>query len=216
VTALDRLTRRRLLAIAASAVALLAVGITVGVIRANDSGEQSVWVDLEPPVAMPDAVLTDASGAQFDLQERTTGRVTLLYFGYLNCVDVCPIHMDVLSDVVDTLEPEVRDQIDVIFVTTDPERDTPAALGEFLANFDASFSGLTGSARVLRDLQVAAGLPVAVAEPVGQDGSYVVGHATQVLVFGRDGVARRAFPFGVRQTDWARVLPQIVEEGTGS
>lgn len=214
--ALDRVTRRRVGVIAASAIAVLALGVTVGVVRGSEPSESAVWVDLDPPVEMPDAVLTDTSGEPFDLRERTAGRVTLLYFGYLNCPDVCPIHMDVLGDVVDTLQPDVRDQIDVVFVTTDPARDTPEAMREFLDHFDTSFIGLTGSPRELQELQIAAGLPVAVAEPVGEDGGYLVGHATQVLAFGRDGLARRAFPFGVRQADWARVLPSIVDEGDES
>lgn len=213
---LDRTTRNRMLWIAACALVVLAVGVAVGVTRSDGAAGPPISVPIEPALQMPDAVLTDQHGEPFDLRERTAGRVTLLYFGYLNCPDACPIHMQILGDVMETLQPDVRDQIEVIFVTTDPARDTPEALGAFLEHFDPTFIGLTAPAGTLVDLQIAAGLPVAVIEPTNSDGGYLVGHSTQVLVFGADGYARRAFPFGVRETDWASALPKIVAEGEGT
>ena len=119
--------------------------------------------------------------------------------------------MAVLDHTFEKLASDVRESIDVVFVTTDPERDTPAELGAFLDRFDPEFIGLTGSADDLRDTQVAAGVPVAVIEPPDADGEYLVGHATQVVVFDADGIARRVYPFGVRQSDWLADLPRLVE-----
>ena len=203
-------TRRQVIVIAVAAFVLLGIGLLVGFARSDDPTPPN-WVELTAPVEMPDVVLTDQDSQPFDLRERTRGRVTLLYFGYLNCPDACPIHMAVLGSTFEQLAPEVRSEIDVIFITTDPARDRPADLRDFLARFDAAFIGLTGPDEVLRDAQIAAGVPVAVAEPSDDAGDYLVGHATQVLVFDRDGIARRVYPFGVRQSDWVADLPRLVE-----
>lgn len=205
-----RTTRRRVITIAIVAFVVLAVGLAVGFTRSSEPTPN--WVELSTPVEMPDIVLTDTDGEPYDLRAESEGRVTLLYFGYLNCPDACPIHMAVLDHTFEQLAPDVRASIDVVFVTTDPERDSPADLGAFLDRFDPDFVGLTGSADDLRDAQVAAGVPVAVVEPADADGEYLVGHATQVVVFDADGVARRVYPFGVRQSDWLADLPRLVAE----
>ncbi|TDT17120.1 protein SCO1/2 [Ilumatobacter fluminis] len=205
-----RTTRRRVITIAIVAFVVLAVGLAVGFTRSSEPTPN--WVELSTPVEMPDIVLTDTDGEPYDLRAESEGRVTLLYFGYLNCPDACPIHMAVLDHTFEQLAPDVRASIDVVFVTTDPERDSPADLGAFLGRFDPDFVGLTGSADDLRDAQVAAGVPVAVVEPADADGEYLVGHATQVVVFDADGVARRVYPFGVRQSDWLADLPRLVTE----
>jgi len=205
-------TRVRVIVIGVVAVTVLMVGLLVGYMR--DGGDPSTaYVELAIPVEMPDLVLTDTDGDPFSLRDETDGRVTLLYFGYLSCPDACPIHLAVLGKTFEGLTGEVRDQLDVVFVSTDPARDEPAEIREYLDRFDRSFIGLTGSTEELRTAQVAAGVPVAVAEPADEDGEYLVGHATQVLVFDRDGVARRVYPFGVRQSDWVVDLTELVEEG---
>jgi protein SCO1/2 len=136
--------------------------------------------------------------------------VTLLFFGYLSCPDVCPIQMAVLSEALDDLAADVRARIRVVFVTTDPARDSPEDMRQWLDTFDARFVGLTGTPEQLRAVQEAARVPVALTEPAADDGSYLVGHATQVLAFGPDGRAWLAYPFGVRRGDWARDLPRLV------
>lgn len=204
-----RTTRRRVIIITVVAFAVLGVGLAVGFTRSSDPDPN--WVELSTPIEMPDVVLTDTDGRPYDLRAESDGRVTLLYFGYLNCPDACPIHMAVLDHTFEQLAPDVRESIDVVFVTTDPARDTPDDLGDFLDRFDPEFIGLTGSVDDLRDTQVAAGVPVAVVEPADDDGEYLVGHATQVVVFDADGIARRVYPFGVRQSDWLADLPRLVE-----
>ena len=209
-----RLPVARLVAIGLGAVALLVVGLTVAWARAADEASSGVAVELPRPIDAPDVVLTDTDGADIHLPTALAGRTTLLYFGYLNCPDACPIHMAVISGVMRRLPVDVVNDIQVVFITTDPDRDDAAALREYLDRFDPSFIGLTGSDQDLIETQIAAGVPVAVREPADDDGEYLVGHATQVLVFERDGVARVAYPFGVRQSDWAADLPRLVEQGS--
>lgn len=210
---LDRTTRFRSIVIVATAVLLLATGLLVAALS-DDEPRGRAFVELAVPLELPDVILTDTEGRPYDVRAESDGVVTLLYFGYLNCPDVCPIHMAVLGATFDALPTAIREQLRVVFVTTDPARDDPTAIRAYLDRFDASFVGLTGSADELRSVQVAAGVPVAVAEPADDTGDYLVGHATQVLAFERDGVARRAYPFGVRQSDWATDLAELVDRSS--
>ena len=100
---------------------------------------------IDTPVPKPDLTLTDTNGEVFDLRAETEGYLTLVFFGYTYCPDVCPVHMANLSAVFGDLIPEVRDRIKVVFVSTDPERDTPERLRSWLDNFDRAFVGLRGS-----------------------------------------------------------------------
>ena len=85
---------------------------------------------LDQPFAKPDLVLTDTHGKTFDLRKQTKGRPTLVYFGYTHCPDVCPLTMSNIAVAKQQLPKAEQDKLRVVFVTTDPERDTPAALGK--------------------------------------------------------------------------------------
>ena len=167
---------------------------------------------LSTPLAKPAFELRDTRGAAYDFRRETQGKVTLLFFGYTSCPDVCPVQLANLAAVFGELGPSVRDAIRVVFVTTDPERDTPERLRGWLDHFDESFVGLIGDTARTDALQRELGLPVPVRTPTG-DGGYSIGHAAQVLVFTRDGRAHLVYPFGTRQADWAHDLPKLVEEG---
>src|SRR5437588_9584232 len=99
---------------------------------------------VTPPLPKPGFVLTDTSGAAFDFRQRTEGYVTLLFFGYANCPDQCPMHMANLGSALKRMPASIADRVKLVFVTTDPERDLPAALRRWLDLFDRRFIGLTG------------------------------------------------------------------------
>lgn len=174
-------------------------------------------VALPSPIAKPALMLTDADGQPYDFVERTRGKVALLFFGYTHCPDVCPLHMANIAAVLKTMPAEDRARVATVFVTTDPERDTPARLKEWLANFDPSFVGLTGTAAEITSAQAALNLPPAQREyPSADSSAYFVGHAAQVFAFARDGYAYTIYPFGIRQEDWANDLPLLVRDATGT
>jgi copper(I)-binding protein len=100
----------------------------------------------------------------------------------------------------------------VVFVTTDPERDTPTRIRQWLDAFDPRFVGLTGSRDEVNRIQASFGLPPAQLQG-GTADNYIIGHATQILAFGFDNLARLAYPFGTRQADWAHDLPRLVQQG---
>jgi protein SCO1/2 len=178
---------------------------------ANDAPKWRGTV-LATPWAKPEFTLTDDNGQPFDFRAQTDGYLTLLFFGYTHCPDVCPLHMANISAVLEELPGDVRVNTKVVFATTDPARDTPAVLKKFLDNFDPTFIGLTGTAQQMDDAQRATGIPVSVAEPPKADGSYTVGHAAQVIAYTRDGEAHVVYPFGTRQSDWADDLPRLLSE----
>ncbi|MFD6986957.1 SCO family protein, partial [Streptomyces sp. NPDC059956] len=80
---------------------------------------------LDRPFDKPDVVLTDTTGKPWNLREQTKGKPTLIYFGYTNCPDVCPLTMSNIAVAKKALPKADQDKLQVVFITTDPERDTP-------------------------------------------------------------------------------------------
>ncbi len=167
---------------------------------------------LPLPVQRPDFTLADTEGRPYSFLEETRGRVVLLFFGYTWCPDVCPIHMANLGQVIKTVPAEDRHRVEVVFVSTDPTRDTPERIREWLDVFDPSFVGLRGTLDEVNRVQNQVGLPASVLDEPDENGEYLVGHAASVLAFSADGPARLRYPFGTRQSAWAHDLPKLIEE----
>ncbi|HEX6254770.1 MAG TPA: SCO family protein [Euzebyales bacterium] len=177
-------------------------------------GWNGVAVDGAP--RMPAQSFTAADGRPFDLAAAMRERPTLVYFGYTNCPDMCPVHMANIAAALDetTVDPA---QVNVVLVTADPERDTPEVLGEFLETFDRSFIGLWAPREEVDAVLHGLGLPPSTIEEdddgQGRDGhGYTVGHPSQVFAFDTTGRARLAYPFGTRQSQWVEDLPKLVRE----
>nr|WP_208382898.1 SCO family protein [Modestobacter marinus] len=154
-----------------------------------EGGVREGGMQLVDPYQKPDFTLTDTSGAPFDFAAQTADGPTLLFFGFTNCPDICPTTMADVMLALGEVDPAVAEQTSVVFVTTDPARDTPEVLGEYLDRFDAglptSFVGLTGSQEQIDQAQLAAGVPLA------QDGGE--SHSALLLLYGTDGEADVAF-----------------------
>ena len=197
----------RLAAVGLVTVSIVACGLPA---EGGRSGELRGSV-MDTPIPKPALTLTDTHGEEFDLRAETDGYLTLLFFGYTNCPDVCPVHMANLAAVFGDLVPEVRHRIKVVFVTTDPERDTPERLRSWLDNFDPSFIGLRGSVDSINAALAEMLLPGVAVLPAEHGGEPMIGHPAAVIAFSPDGLARVRYPFGVRQMDWAHDLPLLVE-----
>jgi len=156
----------------------------------------------------PDITLTDQHGQRFALKPRTHGKVTLLYFGYTHCPDVCPLTMSMLAQAVKALPAATVRDIAVVFVTTDPARDTPAQLRQWLANFDRSFVGLTGSRTAIIQAQRQVGAPPSVTEPLAK-GSYGVDHGAFIYAYGPDDLAHIVYFQGVQPAALAADLRRL-------
>jgi protein SCO1/2 len=164
---------------------------------------------LPAPLPKPDFALPNTAGTRFDFRAETEGYLTLLFFGYTYCPDICPVHMANLAAVLRKLPPSTTNRVKVVMVSVDPERDTPERLRSWLDNFDRSFVGLTGTADELAAIQQSLYLPVAVKQGEGSD--YTVGHSTAILAFTTDNLAHVRYPSGTRQSDWAHDLPLLIE-----
>jgi protein SCO1/2 len=141
--------------------------------------------ELAKPYVMPDITLEDTSGHPFNLVTDTTDPVTIVFFGYTNCPDICRLVMSDLTLAVTRLPDDVADQTEVVFVTTDPARDTPQVLRTYLDRYDAGFIGLTGG---LPDIVSAAQQMQVAIEGKKRlpSGGYDIGHGAQVIGFVHD------------------------------
>ena len=132
--------------------------------------------------------LTDQNGARFDSRS-LQGKYRIVYFGYTFCPDVCPVDMQQIGLAMKRLEasePELARRVQPIFITTDPERDTPAVLREFVAAFHPRLVGLTGTAQEIAAVSKAHGVYGVKQETKGASG-YLVDHSRIALLFGPKG-----------------------------
>ena len=167
---------------------------------------------ISPPLPKPRFTLTDSSGAPFDFASKTQGYTTLLFFGYTHCPDMCPLQMSTIAQALKKIPPASADRFKVVFVTTDPDRDSPQVLRAWLDHFDKRFIGLTGSEVEIAAAQIAANLSPAKKSAVRPDGAYEVGHAAFVLAYTKDNLAHVIYPVGVKEDDWVHDLPYLATE----
>ncbi|MFJ6085479.1 SCO family protein [Streptomyces sp. NPDC092369] len=148
----------------------------------EDTSQKAATV-LDKPFEKPDLVLTDTKGEKYDLRKETAGRPTLIYFGYTHCPDICPLTMNNLAVAKKQLPKAEQDKLRIVFVTTDPGRDTPAELGKWLKGIDSQIVGLTGDFATIQAGARTMGISI---EPTHKDkktGKVVSVHGTQVIAF---------------------------------
>jgi len=167
---------------------------------------------VSPPLPKPRFTLTDTSGAAFDFRAKTDGFVTLLFFGYTHCPDICPLQMHTIADALRKLPTGSAAQFKVVFVTTDVAQDTRESLRAYLDRFNKSFVGLTGTEEAIQAAQMAANLPPAKKGSVQSNGEYEVGHSAFVLAYTKDNLAHLVYPAGMKSEDWVHDLPLLVSE----
>jgi protein SCO1/2 len=145
-------------------------------------GPMSAATVLTESRALPAVDLIDAHGSRLGL-DAFRGRFTLLYFGFTQCPDVCPLTLKALADARAQVAARAPQAVPrVVFVSVDPERDTPAAIAEYLGHFDESFVGATGADARLAPLVAALG--VTVEKHHHGDDHYSVTHNDTVYVIG--------------------------------
>ena len=112
------------------------------------------------------------------------GKLVVLYFGYTSCPDVCPTELQAITLALDKLGA-AADAVQPLFITVDPERDTPARLAEFVSSFDRRLIGLTGDMPAIRKAALA--YRVYFAKPATAAANYPVDHTGFIYLVGRDG-----------------------------
>lgn len=149
------------------------VGVLALTACGSDTATPFAGTTLDPVYVVPDTDLTDTSGAEFSLAADTDKRLTLVFFGYTRCVDICPAVLSHLASALTRLDEADRSQVDVVMVTSDPEHDTPQVLRDYLDRFDRSFIGATSDFDTIVDV----GRSLA----VGIDRTDPGGHTTQIM-----------------------------------
>lgn len=167
---------------------------------------------MDPPREKPTFELTDTSGESYEFASETEGQLTLLYFGYLNCPDICPVHLAQIAEVFDRV-PDVARDTEVVFVSIDPERDSPDQIRDFLDRFDTRFVGLTGTEAELEAAQEAVGVTPAYRVEGEGGGEYTMQHAGWVIAYAPDGMNHSIYPFGTRQSEWNNDLQVLAQMG---
>ncbi|NBM20308.1 SCO family protein [Streptomyces sp. GC420] len=166
---------------------------------------------LDRPFDKPPLILTDTKGETYDFVKETRGRPTLIYFGYTNCPDVCPLTMSNIAIAKKALPRADQDRLRVVFVTTDPERDTPASLGKWLKAQDPEFIGLTGDFPTIQAGARRLGIHI---EPATKekDGKVNSMHGTQVVAFSpKTDKGYVLYGEDATADDYTQDLPELVE-----
>ncbi|HWD80521.1 MAG TPA: SCO family protein [Kribbella sp.] len=216
------MSRTRNAALLLAAVALLALAGCSGnqekpdnpggaIIRSSQDPNGLRGATLDRPYSMPAATLTDTDGNPFNLVTSTKKPVTLVFFGYTNCPDVCPTVMADVASALTKLDKPVQDQIQMLFITTDPSRDTGPVIRKYLDRFDPSFVGLTGSLTSIKDIAKAVGVPVEGMQKL-PSGGYEVGHGAQVIGFGKDDKANVIWLSNAAIGDLVHDFGKLVED----
>jgi protein SCO1/2 len=162
----------------------------------------------------PDVTLTDTSGDPYNIAASTHDALTLVYFGYTHCPDLCPLNMATAAAAIGEMPTPDRRRVTVVFVSTDPARDTPTVIRTWLDHFDNNFVGLTGTLSQIQQTEVVTGIPLSFAEHSSAPGSsYEVVHAGYILVYTQDNRAHLEFPAEITVSQESHDLANLLQHG---
>jgi protein SCO1/2 len=167
---------------------LLAIGAGAAPIAGLKSGS------FEPPRAAPPIGLGASDGAAFDLA-RYRGKLVVLEFGFTHCAEVCPVSLASLAQARKLLGAEAAD-VQVVFVTVDPARDSASRLRSYLAQFDPSFIGVTGTQQQVDAVLKGYGISANRKMVEGSKTEYTMHHSSYLYFVDRRGMLRALMPFG--------------------
>jgi protein SCO1/2 len=148
---------------------------------------------LQSPSEAHDFRLVSHTGQRVSLSDYR-GKLVLLYFGYTFCPDVCPATLSEIAGAMKLLG-EDADDIQLVMISVDPERDTPEKLAEYVAHFNPSFLGVTGTQDEISEIATFYGIFYEKNEGSAATG-YLVDHTATVTVVDQDGHVKLIFPFG--------------------
>lgn len=164
---------------------------------------------FEPPREAPDFSLPGSHGSEFTLSEQRDKKIVVLGFGFSHCPDICPMTLANLAQVRKQLG-ELAGEVQVVYVTVDPERDSVERLRDYMQNFHPSFIGLTGSSAQLAAVRKEYG--IIAAKEVHNDGSYEVHHSSYLYLIDRAGLLRALVPFGKTADDIVHDIKLLLQE----
>lgn len=165
---------------------------------------------VKEPAFRADFELTDHRG-KVRMDEDFTGRWMLIFFGFSNCPDVCPTTLAEVAAVMDGLGAKAN-QVQPFFISVDPERDTPAALAEYVPRFEAGIIGLTGTPEQIAETARSFYIFYEKIEEAAAPGGYTMGHSSQLFLFDPSGGYVKSWPYG---TPAEQILADLKKRVTG-
>lgn len=163
---------------------------------------------FSPARLAPEFTLRGSDGKDLNLGHYR-GKVVLLAFGYTSCTEVCPVTLSILAQARRKLAA-LASEVQVIYITVDPERDNAARMHSYLAGFDGSFIGGTGTAQQLAAVRAAYGISVSKKMPM--PGGYLLSHSSFTYLIDRDGQLRALMPFGHDAGEFAHDVRLLLKD----
>lgn len=195
---------------------IIGIGVVIGLVATLAAGwiffdqnytYQGVLID--PPAPAADFELTDQNGDLFALSHQK-GKIVLIFFGYTNCPDVCPVTLSEYKRIKKDLGDQ-GDAVRFVFITVDPERDTTGRLKTYIENFDPNFIGLTGDQDTLEAVWEDYGVHQEKRE-VGSASGYLVDHSARIYTIDKNGSWRLNYPFGMETGKIVDDLTHLLKE----
>jgi protein SCO1 len=186
---------------------LLAVGIAVLIFAQPARFRGTTFAEPYPVASEVD--LTRSDGSRFRLSEMR-GDVVLLFFGYTSCPDVCPTTMAELRKALSELSEQDAERVTVVFVTVDPERDTPERVQAYVDQFNPAFIGLSGTKADLEKIWTEYGVFREIVNGQSAAG-YVVNHTARVSLIDQQGNLRVSFSFDTPVEDIVHDLKLVLK-----
>jgi protein SCO1/2 len=192
---------------------LLGLALVAGVTLARPYTFRGSLID--PPLPAADFTLIDAQGEDFTLSEQK-GSLVLVFFGYTTCPDVCPATLGEMKEIRRRLQADSRlarqaETIRYVFITVDPQRDTPEQVRKYTAAFDPAFIGLSGSQAELEPVWKSYGVYRAVSDTTSAAG-YLVDHTARVYLIDQAGNLRLTYPFGTPVDDLLQDVRHLLKQ----
>jgi len=165
--------------------------------------------EINPAAPAPEITLPSAAGEDFQLSSQQ-GRLVMLFFGYTSCPDVCPVTLAEMKQIKARLKEQAGD-VRFVYVTVDPDRDTPERLQRYLAAFDPTFIGLTAPQQDLEPVWKAYGVYRAI-QPGQSAAGYLVDHTARTYLVDRRGRLRLTYAFGTPVEDVVEDMRFLLKE----
>jgi protein SCO1/2 len=164
----------------------------------------------------------DTAPRRFMMENATTGsvvddsillsKISLLFFGYTHCPDICPTSLLQLAEIMKLLGDDAK-HVQPIFVTVDPARDTAEVMKTYVANFDERIVALRGPAAYTDAMVKAYNARYEIQKPSGDDPEiYTVDHTASLALIGPDGVLRKRFPYGIAAADVVKEVKALTKD----
>jgi protein SCO1 len=175
------------------------IGVVMAAVLLLPKTESFRGTLYDPALPAPEIELARDNGSNFRLGE-LRGNVVLLFFGFTSCPDVCPTTLSELRKVNEELGRDAG-QVKVVFVTVDPERDTPEQVQKYVSIFSPAFVGLSGSMEELEPVWRDYGVYREIDEVASSASGYLVTHTARVYLVDRDGNLRLSYSYGTPTQD---------------